>query len=140
MPRRGSIYLVSNLRKEHFPFSFWAATPTLLFPSHFPATSKPPSDPGPFAEGGQALGAVPLTWGPFCSFFTSTNSSYLLFPWLSMSLAHLPGHDHPSFQQQAVVPLGCDLGTECLLPCSAGSRGTPGAAAARSCLSPAACR
>lgn len=59
---RGSVYLVSILRKEHLPISFQGATPTLLLPSHFPATSEPPSelDPcfrgaAPFAAGGQAF-------------------------------------------------------------------------------------
>ena len=39
MLQRGSVYLVSILRKEHLPISFWGATPTLLFP---PLTSQPP--------------------------------------------------------------------------------------------------
>lgn len=46
MLQRGNIYLVSILRKEHLPVSFQRATPTLLFPSHFPATSKTPSELG----------------------------------------------------------------------------------------------
>lgn len=91
-------------------------------PCFSPLTSQPPpnhprSSTRAFGElllllqvgrrSGTGCGAInPRT---FLHIFHCKKTSYLLSPWLSVSLAHLYGHGHLPLQQQVVSPLGCDL-------------------------------